>query len=264
MKLQAMSDLHLEFPNAVPPGIEVLGDVLALVGDIGIPSDQSNIYQDFVLDMADKFQHVYLVLGNHEFYGQEYYSQKRRLERICNMRSNLHLMDQNSILYTNPKDPTDQVRIIGTTLWSHVPTANEKAVQRSLNDYACITIVDEQTRMKRRLTVQDTNELHEEELEFVTSELLKAKQNGEKVVVLTHHAPLGSGCSSPVHNGSEINCAFQTPLNHLMDGDYLKMWIYGHTHYNTDLNVNGTRVVANQKGYRFENIGFDPNTVYEI
>jgi hypothetical protein len=49
-----------------------------------------------------------------------------------------------------------------------------------------------------------------------------------------------------------------------MMGDNLKMWVYGHTHYNADINVNGTRVVSNQVGYKTETTYFDANKVFEI
>ena len=262
MKLQVMSDLHLEYSLVLPPSVEVKSDALALVGDIGHPSKDN--YKEFVLGMADRFPQVYIVLGNHEFYGSEYYSLKQTARDICQQRDNLHLMDQNSILYVNPTNPNDQVRLIGTTLWSHVPTQNERAVQRGVSDYSYILITDDKTQEQRRITIQDTNSWHAKELKFVRDELQKAKENGEKVIVLTHHAPLQTGCSHPDYTALATSCAFQSPLQDLMNGEYLKMWIYGHTHYNADLNIGGTRVVSNQKGYLNERIGFNPNIVFEV
>lgn len=43
-------------------------------------------------------------------------------------------------------------------------------------------------------------------------------------------------------------------------------WAHGHTHYNARINVHGTTVFANQKGYPGENCGrsFDPSVVFSV
>jgi hypothetical protein len=95
LRIQVMSDLHLEFPLAPDRfpqvrvfsccavftsllqvlqetyGVEgddlpVLGHCLALLGDIGYPAKEG--YAEFVLAQAKRFDHVFIVAGNHEFY----------------------------------------------------------------------------------------------------------------------------------------------------------------------------------------------------
>ena len=66
--IQVYSDLHLEFngARAALPPIKPCAPVVALLGDIGIPSMPS--YEEFILEMSDMFKQVLVVSGNHEYY----------------------------------------------------------------------------------------------------------------------------------------------------------------------------------------------------
>ncbi|PWY65826.1 hypothetical protein BO83DRAFT_410747 [Aspergillus eucalypticola CBS 122712] len=59
------------------------------------------------------------------------------------------------------------------------------------------------------------------------------------LLVVTHHAPLLQGTSSPKHAQSPWSVAFATGV---------KVWVFGHTHYTTDFIEKGVRVVSNQRG----------------
>jgi hypothetical protein len=39
------------------------------IGDIGYPNEES--YRAYLLEQADRFEHVFVVAGNHEYYHQE-------------------------------------------------------------------------------------------------------------------------------------------------------------------------------------------------
>ena len=267
MKFQVMSDIHIEFPNVEPPKITPLSDVLFLAGDIGKPSKPNMV--NFLRHMASIFPQVYFVAGNHEFYFGEYWTVKKEIEGICADIPNLHFLDRGSVLWINESTGEPPVRIIGCTLWSHVPESDEPSVSRMLNDYHTIQYrspMDGSIDVPKRLTVRDTNAMHQADVQFIEQELAKSREAGEsKAIVMTHHAPLSNGVSDPQYEngGSPIASAFQTPLDHLM-GHNLKYWLYGHTHYNGDVTVNGTRVVANQAGYVHEKMKWNPDTVFEI
>jgi ankyrin repeat protein len=66
--IQVASDLHLEFykeekdlSNLIIPS----APYLALLGDIGLPIKRPN-YKQFLLDMSEKFEIVFVLAGNHE------------------------------------------------------------------------------------------------------------------------------------------------------------------------------------------------------
>ena len=80
-----VSDIHLEFPGALEalPEIPVRSPILALLGnrlglsadsnmnslgDIGYVDDET--YQKYLLDQAERFEHVIVLAGNHEYYKQ--------------------------------------------------------------------------------------------------------------------------------------------------------------------------------------------------
>ncbi|EGX95922.1 Ser/Thr protein phosphatase [Cordyceps militaris CM01] len=79
----------------------------------------------------------------------------------------------------------------------------------------------------------------------------QACDDGRRVLVATHHAPCVRGTSSPQHADSPWSSAFATEM--LAEGDWapVRTWVFGHTHYSTDMVRGGVRVVANQRGYVF-------------
>lgn len=75
MQFQLISDLHLEYKKECPqfykwPELPRLCPNLALLGDIGRPFEAS--YIDFLDAQAKKFENVFVVAGNHEFYNDDY------------------------------------------------------------------------------------------------------------------------------------------------------------------------------------------------
>ena len=59
------------------PDVLVSSQFLALLGDIGLVTTAE--YKNFLLDMADKFEKVFVILGNHEFYHGNYAGTRKRL-----------------------------------------------------------------------------------------------------------------------------------------------------------------------------------------
>lgn len=132
-----------------------------------------------------------------------------------------------------------------------------------------ITIQKGEEETAQKLTVQDTNQFHRDDVEWLVEELEKCKENGEEVVILTHHAPLISGTSHPRHNSSIYCSAFSTNLQFIMDkfSDEIKVWGFGHTHYSNSIQVGKTLLVSNQQGYRVEldnEKGFNSNLILKI
>ncbi|CAF3466695.1 unnamed protein product [Rotaria socialis] len=124
---------------------------------------------------------------------------------------------------------------------------------------------DGKSTRKRRITVDDTNEWHAQQLAWLREEIEKARNNGEHVVIITHHAPCRHDTCSTEDEESDLMDAFVN--DHDTDCvDPVRLWVYGHTHWSTDLIMNSTRIVSNQCGYAHENCGFRPNmkiTLYD-
>ncbi|UJR32489.1 hypothetical protein I4U23_019951 [Adineta vaga] len=258
-----MSDLHLEFSQQVIPKFQVVAPILILAGDIGRPDMPS--LKKFLLTQCQRFEHIFYVAGNHCFYEGEYETRLEQLREFNNLNPRIHFLQNQS--YLLPYD----VRILGTTLWSHVPDEKASITGLLLNDYRYIWTLDEriendQTIKTRRLiTVDDTNRWHAEQHAWLLKEIGKARKNREHVVVITHHAPSRHN-TLPEHDiDFNIDDAFVN--DHDEDCvDPVRLWLYGHTHVSTDLTIHSTRVVSNQHGYAHESTGFRPNlriTLYD-
>ncbi|UJR17011.1 hypothetical protein I4U23_003909 [Adineta vaga] len=258
-----MSDLHLEFPNVVPPEFSVVAPILILAGDIGQPHLPG--LKAFLLAQCDRFEHIFYVAGNHCFYGGEYQNRLRQLRALNNLNSRIHFLQNETYLLPN------KVRILGTTLWSHVSELTGLKTSRCVNDYRHITVVDEtevsvnNRIVVRRITVNDTNTWHAEQHSWLVEEIEKARENQEHVIIITHHAPSRRDTCSEEDAEAGVEDAFIN--DHDEDcKDPVRLWIYGHTHRSTDLMINSTRVVSNQLGYKHEKCGFRPNltmTLYD-
>ena len=244
-----MSDLHLEFSNVIIPEFPAAAPNLILAGDIGRPDIPS--LQKFLLDQCERFEHIFYVAGNHCFYEGKYEERLEQLEQLNNLHPHIHFLHNQSYLLSN------KVRILGTTLWSYVPPEKAKQIGRCLNDYHQIsTPVDGQT--PRRITIEDTNKWHEQQHSWLVEQIQKSRENGEHVVVITHHAPSRRDtCSKEDEEGGLTDAWVNDHDDDCVDP--VRLWFYGHTHLSTDLKINSTRVISNQLGYPWEKCGFRPN-----
>merc|ERR1711933_402572 len=119
-----------------------------------------------------------------------------------------------------------------------------------------------------RLTPQRTSQWHVESVRWLQSEIAQIEADGCHCIgVLTHHTPSMHGTSAPEHEtpGNTVNHAFSTDLSELLRLPSVKLWAYGHTHYNNDQLIHGTRLVSNQLGYVGEGIaGYRSDLVIDM
>jgi hypothetical protein len=127
-----------------------------------------------------------------------------------------------------------------------------------VNDYKLITYGPE----RRPLAPADTRTLHLSSRSWLAERL--ARPHDGPTVNVTHHAPLiRVRPRSPVLRA--VAGAFASDLTDLMGAERASVWIYGHTHRAADLEIRGTRVVSNPRGYPHEPVsGFDPGLVIDL
>lgn len=235
MLLQYCSDLHLEFPenrnwlnkNALQP----MAPVLVLAGDI-IPFQELATQKDFFDQLADSFEMVYWLPGNHEYYHGNIVE---RSGSFCEkIRENVWLVNNRVISYRG-------VRLVFSTLWSKISLEKEWKIERSLSDFQVISNND------RFFSVGDVNRLHDDSLSFLQNEL--GKDAVAKTVVVTHHVPTYHHYP-PKYKANELNEAFATELYDFIEKSGARAWIYGHVHHNTDdFLIGDTLMTTNQLGY---------------
>ena len=255
MKIQYMSDLHMEFAensryikhNEFP----VTGDVLVLAGDTFYLNNTVAPLGRFWKWASANYRQVLIVPGNHEYYGH-YDVMSRGMKWSWMFKENVGY-------YQNQVVRIDDVDFILSTLWSHIPPQDEYMVLQGLNDFYQ-TCYD-----GHRLTVEDYNRMHLYCLDFIKKSV--AESTAEKIVVVTHHLPSLKVVAAQ-HLGSDLNSAFATELGNFIADSRIDAWIYGHSHTNIDAVMGKTRIVSNQLGYVFHNEhltgGFEPEKYIDI
>lgn len=231
MKVQVVSDLHLEFlsPEQVQSIISKiipLGDVLVLAGDIGCVDEN---HFAFLRTMSQKFPKVFVITGNHEYYGGDIPTRDQELATFCSSLGNV------SFLCSCYED-YGGFRWVGTTLWSRV-SANGCMI----ND----------TRYIKDMTISMYNQLHQEAVDFLAQTLA----DPVPTIVMTHHLPSKDVVSSRYKNDPYNQWFASSSLEHVLETatNHLPLWIYGHTHEFSDRMVHKTRMVCNPYGYENEN-----------
>lgn len=250
MKIQVLSDLHLEYrPLEVP---DTGADLIVLAGDIEIGERGVR----FALDELDGRPVLY-VPGNHEYYGHDLLELRARLREMTE-GTNVHFLDGEEWILGG-------VRFLGCTLWTDFLLYGEEKAQNAMElahhhhgDFRRIRTGDDH----RRLSPHDTLAFHRHARSFLERKL-EERFDGPTVIV-THHAPTPRSLSDQ-YRGDLLSAAFLSDLEDLMSGERVQLWIHGHTHHHVDLDVKGTRVVCNPRGYPQEHIpDFRPDFVIEL
>lgn len=242
---QVLSDLHLEINQQYSSyEIPVCANTLILAGDVGRLTDYDG-YLEFLQKQTERFETVFLVLGNHEFYKESFTTaleKAKQLEREPSLNGRLILLHQRRY-----DIPDSHVTILGCTLWSKVPIEAKDIVKSKIQDF----------RQIQDWTIDDHNAAHDADHAWLLREIqsickenqkLRKQDQPRSILVVTHHAPSLRKTSSSRHENNPWSCAFGTDLlSHTAVG--VKVWVFGHTHYTTEFVYRGTNVVSNQRGY---------------
>ena len=260
LRIQFVSDLHLEFPeNRIfleKHPLEVTGDILLIAGDTAYldpPNSSKDTYSQYAFwDWAsERYKQVIVCFGNHDFYG--HYDLTTIPDGYCKtIRANVHGY-YNSVIHLENTD------IIVSTLWSHIEPDKAYYTERNVSDFY---------RIKHNghiLTADDFNHEHERCMNFIKAAVANSKAITK--IVLTHHVPT-TLCTAEEFKGSIINGAFTVELgNYIIDTD-IDYWIYGHSHRNIDAQIGQTQILSNQLGYvsHSEHLfnGFNKGKMFEI
>jgi predicted phosphohydrolase len=280
MKIQVVSDLHLEFGAIV---IENAGaDVLILSGDVCVADDlDRNIpgydpldteiiskfgarqkaairYLEFFKQVSEAFPHVIYIAGNHEFYHGKWVKSLKILRETAAKFPNIHFLE-------NDIFKLDDVTFIGGTLWTDMNNFDPltlHATKDLMQDYKLIRN-DELgfTKLKPATTVLR----HKKTLEYI-SLIVEGKHN-EKFVVVGHHAPSRMSIHEHYKDQYLMNGAYASDLSEfILDRPQIKGWTHGHVHNCFDYMIGDTRVVCNPRGYVGEQTcgNFDPNFIMQL
>ena len=248
MRLHILSDLHLEFGHVKIPPTDA--DVVVLAGDIHVGQKGLKWARKQFPDKPGIY-----VLGNHEFYRHSLPDLTEQLKHEAD-GSQIRLLENGAV-------EIDGYTFLGCTLWTDFqlsanPAASMRYAEESMSDYLVVRFKPEE----RSLRVRDTVRLHTESVTWLRNQLSRCDR--DRTVVVTHPSP-SSRSEAPYHGNSPLKPAFASNLDELIEQSGVPLWIYGHTHYNTDYCIGSTRVLTNQRGYPHERSkGFNPSMVVEI
>ena len=281
MKIQVVSDLHLEFSDVVIPNAGA--DVLILSGDIMVADDlhrhaaadfnpySSGAFKDlnrrletaqrfrgFLKRCSDTFPHVIYVAGNHEFYHFRWFETLDVLKQECDRYPNVYFLERDV-------KKIDDVTFVGGTLWTDMNKNDPltlHAVRDMMNDYS---VIKNDKAGFTRLKPADTATRHAQTHRYIRSVI--AEKHDEKFVVVGHHAP--SKLSTHPRYASQylMNGAYSSDMSEfIVDHPQIKLWTHGHTHHPFDYVVGETRIVCNPRGYEgYEQAsGWDPAKIFEV
>jgi Icc-related predicted phosphoesterase len=261
MRINVISDLHIDFADLTLPG----GDVLIISGDLcEAKSIKKNWYNpDMVLleheradqrpdrfyrflleECSQKYRKTILVMGNHEHY--RFQVQKTYDHIREQLPENVHLLENESL-------EIDGVLFLGATLWTDMNRRDALTmyhVASAMNDYRQITMFNESTNMYHRMTPEYTVAQHEKTLAYF-SQALANNAGARPVVVVTHHSPSKLSTHPRYASDTLMNGAYSSDLSEfILDHPEIQVWTHGHTHDTFDYMIGQTRVVCNPRGYK--------------
>ncbi len=271
MKIQLLSDLHLEVhPHFVPtPAADA--DVLVLAGDIGSYQNGS-LLQDADFGLA-RFSPLHgwpvpvlFVPGNHEYDTQDFDLAHARLRETC-ARLGIVFLEREVITaaelfqhlpgHPQHSPPSTPVRFIGTTLWADFDALSPAPTTSGASLAPLLKARDKAFRaanfyLRKALTTRHGQDLLAEQVReqaLVCQAWLRAALTTPfdgTTVVITHFAP-SLHSADPRYGLTPGTAGFCNALDDLLP--QTQLWLHGHLHCPSDYISQGCRVVANPLGY---------------
>ena len=258
MRIQIVSDLHLEFGNPIP-ALATEADFIIVAGDLA-PAKRPWLLGDAV-DEWRAAGHFLYVPGNHEFYGSDIDEGRRILAGQCRIHG-VTLLDRDAVTIRG-------VRFIGATLWTDFRLDGVAAEPGA--HLAALGISDFDGAITHRagsgrFTTAESARRHAEDRAFIECELRNTRATRTPAVVITHHAPTPQSVA-PQFEGDPCNGAFASDLEGLIAQYQPALWIHGHMHNPVDIAIGETRVLCNPAGYNAvanERQGYNPQFCVEM
>jgi predicted phosphodiesterase len=264
MRIQLLSDLHLESHPHWMPTPAAGADVLVLAGDIGSYQTGSSLQDaDFGLARFSPLQGwptpVLFVPGNHEYDALDFDAVHQRLQEVCT-RLGITWLERQALTLQHPDGA---VRFVGTTLWSDYDALaqlgkakDNLTEQLRLRGKACRAANFYLTKAAttRHGAPWLAEDMREQALicqQWLQAELAKPQPPNTQTVVITHFAP-SLRSADPRYGLTPSTAGFCNAID-----DYLcfaDVWLHGHLHCPSDYVHESLhrscRVLANPLGYK--------------
>jgi len=248
MKLYILSDIHIDFSAFNPPNLDA--DVVILAGDIHIK--QHGL--EWAIEAFSNIPVMY-VLGNHEYYGKALPKHLHKLKEKAK-GTNIHILEDESVTISD-------TTFVCCTLWTDFELLGDPRIAgyeatQIMTDYKKIRV----NPTYRKLRSIDTVGIHYHSKNWLKAEFKKRK--GEKLVVVTHHAPSMKSLPKAFQK-DPTSSAYASHLDALVESSGARLWVHGHIHTQQNYMIGETQVICNPRGYPDEpNIHFVEDLVLEV
>lgn len=289
LRIALGSDIHLEFgpitlTNDENADVLVLaGDICVAKHFVdGRPTYVQHLakeYRQFFDNVTKEFPHVVYCLGNHEHYQGDIAKSYNILKEHLDY-SNLHILEKECWEHMGHT-------FIGGTLWTDMNKEDSLAMnyaQQSMNDFrevlnsnrmvvrqvpvyeqnplwtgdgknggyynkdstgANIMIGYKSKEEPARWTPEDSVADHKKMLDYIDI----VTRNPGSYIVVGHHVPSELGVAD-MYKGNLLNAAFRSDLDDFIEArPQIKLWMFGHTHFNFNFWIGDTHLLCNPRGY---------------
>jgi predicted phosphodiesterase len=257
VKLQIMSDLHVDYPGSTGlPPLAAGVDVVVVAGDTcqGLVPAIETLRRAYPSPTE-----IVMVAGNHELW-----SRKLGFEEhfeVGHSTAELHGVR----LLENSVETIKGVRILGCTLWTDYELFGHGLQETAMRTAAENMLDHRRIKWSRepwaRFRPVEARIMHHQSRAFLEEEM-KRPHHGPSVWV-AHHA-MTMDAVAPVHQRSILTAAYASEMLPMIDRLHPDLAVTGHTHHSIDFKHGRTRLLSNPAGYAGENGAFKPNLVVEF
>lgn len=260
MKLRVYSDLHLDHYNSAsslwyPPELPDDQDtILVIAGDLWVGTKWIKFGEfSWIANVAPRFKQVLIVLGNHC-----YWPCKPDLsilyggEKCNSMLQELGLTNV-KVLDCSTWEHEDVI-FVGATLWTDMNKADPLTMHQMNFVMAYDGKISYDTGPNgqwSRFTEEKWLTTHRKHKRYI--ELVASQNPDKRIIVITHHIPL-TNLGDPRYLPCFENGYYASDLSDLiLDNPNIKLWGYGHTHYQNQYQLGECTLINNCVGYKSEN-----------
>lgn len=258
MKIDFISDLHIEINGRPRINVPSDGDILLLLGDITCfryfqpgrtdKESRKNVhnFQELLRNEFGHYKKILYIPGNHEYYGY-----------AMDKRTWVESLDDRLILSDRLTHRIDNTLIIMATLWTSFGNRNPMnmlVAKGGMNDFRMIDFETrtndyDQGARKIYLDPEHVADINEKHFDYI-QRMYELRQPGDTVIVATHHAPsMQSHNKKRFGDADTLAYAYCNEYDEYVMDSGIDYWLHGHTHDNVDYMIGYTRVLSAMYGY---------------
>lgn len=245
MKVAYCSDAHFDIwfhiKGTVPTILnDCNADVLIVAGDMFEYSRWSKFFHQSIIEMlCDRFKHVIMIDGNHEFYNMEFESDDV-YEILKDSPSNFKYLRNESITI-------DGVVFYGGTFWTNPNDWTPLERFGIPNSVSCFTYI-------KNMTFDAVTKSHNTFIENLNDTMINHPDN--EIVVISHFPPTQQSIRED-YRGNLISAYFANQyFEEFYESTQIKHWICGHVHHKHSFEIGTIQGHCNPIGYPREEIDF--------